>query len=66
MRNLYYIAFIIIAVASLTACRQKRNRPNTYHYSAPSYLSDNISVANAYDYDVDTLQLVKMTKTYSL
>lgn len=37
-------------------------RSTAYSYSAPIDLSDGIPVANAYDYPIDTLDLVKITQ----
>lgn len=54
--------FLLISFTIFTGCKQRHTRSTAYSYSAPIDLSDGIPVANAYDYPIDTLDLVKITQ----
>lgn len=57
-----FLLLLLTSITIFTGCKQKRTRSTTYNYSTPGDLSDGISVANSSDYQIDTLELVKITK----
>ncbi len=59
LKNLFTIFVLIISVIG---CKQKHTRSLMYNYSVPIDMSDGIYVAGAFDYKIDTSELVKLTK----
>lgn len=57
-----YFFIILIASISIVGCNKKHIRSTNYNYSIPADLSDGIPVVNAFDFEIDTLQLIKLTK----
>lgn len=62
MKYIYSFTVLLFAISFFIGCKQKNTRSTTYHYLTPDDLSDGINVANAIDYEVDTLKLVKLTE----
>lgn len=62
MKHLYFFVVLLIIITNFVGCKQKHIRSTTYNYLTPLDLSDGINVSNAIEYEIDTLQLVKLTK----
>lgn len=62
MKHLYFFVVLLIIITNFVGCKQKHIRSTTYNYLTPLDLSDGINVSNAFEYEIDTLQLVKLTK----
>ncbi len=61
MKQLFFLSILTFSTIFI-GCEQKHIRSTTYNYSTPIDLSDGISVANSSDYQIDTLELVGITK----
>lgn len=61
MKQILFL-FLLTSLTVFTGCKQKHVRSIVYNYSAPIDLLDGVSIAHSSNYQIDTLDLINITK----